>query len=86
MDNISEDDHMEINAKEARGKLSSLLKRVEKGDEIVVVRRGKQVARLVPFQRKENPLPQLREFRASIKVKGRPLSADISRSREEGRY
>ena len=77
---------MEINAKEARGKLSSLLKKVEKGDEIVVVRRGKQVARLIPFQRKEKHLPQLREFRASIKIKGRPLSATISRSREEARY
>jgi len=77
---------VEISAKEARGKLSSLLKKVEKGDEIVVVRRGKQVARLIPFQRKEKHLPQLREFRASIKIKGRPLSATISRSREEARY
>ena len=77
---------MEINAKEARGKLSSLLKKVEKGDEIVVVRRGKQVARLIPFQKKEKHLPQLREFRASIKIKGKPLSATISNSRGEARY
>ena len=77
---------MEISAKEARGKLSSLLKKVEKGDEIVVVRRGKQVARLIPFQKKEKHLPQLREFRASIKIKGKPLSATISHSREEARY
>ena len=77
---------MEISAKEARGKLSSLLKKVEKGDEIVVVRRGKQVARLIPFQKKEKHLPQLREFRASIKIKGKPLSATISNSRGETRY
>jgi len=77
---------VEINAKEARGKLSSLLKKVEKGDEIVVVRRGKQVARLIPFQKKEKHLPQLREFRASIKIKGKPLSATISNSRGETRY
>jgi prevent-host-death family protein len=77
---------LEISAKEARGKLSSLLKKVEKGDEIVVVRRGKQVARLIPFQRKEKHLPQLREFRASIKIKGKPLSATISHSRGEARY
>ncbi len=77
---------MEISAKEARGKLSSLLKKVEKGDEIVVVRRGKQVARLIPFQRKEKHLPQLREFRASIKIKGKPISATISNSRGEARY
>jgi len=77
---------VEISAKEARGKLSSLLKKVEKGDEIVVVRRGKQVARLIPFQKKEKHLPQLREFRASIKIKGKPLSATISNSRGEARY
>ena len=77
---------MEISAKEARGKLSALLKKVEKGDEIVVVRRGKQVARLVPFQKKEKHLPKLKEFRASIKIKGKPLSAAISHSREEARY
>ena len=77
---------MEISAKEARRKLSSLLKKVEKGDEIVVVRRGKQVARLIPFQKKEKHLPQLREFRASIKIKGKPLSATISNSRGETRY
>ena len=77
---------MEISAKEARRKLSSLLKKVEKGDEIVVVRRGKQVARLIPFQKKEKHLPQLREFRASIKIKGKPLSATIFNSRGEARY
>jgi prevent-host-death family protein len=86
MDNMSKDDKMEINAKEARGKLSSLLKRVEKGDEIVVLRRGKQVARLVPFRRKETHLPQLREFRASIRVKGEPLSTTVLHNREGERY
>jgi prevent-host-death family protein len=77
---------VEISAKEARGKLSALLKMVEKGDEIVVVRRGKRVARLVPFRKKEKHLPTLREFRASIKVKGEPLSVAVLRGREEERY
>jgi prevent-host-death family protein len=86
MNDICKDDQMQINAKEARGKLSSLLKKVEKGDEIVVLRRGKQVARLVPFQRKQQHLPRLGEFRASIKVKGRPLSAAILHDREAERY
>jgi len=34
--------------KEARSKLSTLLKRVEEGDEIVILRRGKKVARPAP--------------------------------------
>jgi len=86
MNDVFKDNKMEINAKEARGKLSSLLKRVEKGDEIIVLRRGKQVARLVPFRKKEKHLPPLREFRASIKVKGEPLSVAVLRGREEERY
>jgi prevent-host-death family protein len=86
MNDISEDDAMEISAKEARGKFSALLKKVEKGDEIVVLRRGRQVARLVPFRKKEKRLPPLREFRSSIKVKGEPLSITVLRGREEERY
>ena len=86
MNVILKGNEMEINAKEVRGKLSSLLKLVEKGGEIVVLRRGKQVARLVPFQRKEKYLPKLGEFRASIKVKGEHLSTVILHGRGEERY
>ena len=35
---------MEINAKEARTKISSLLDRTEMGEEVVIIRRGKRVA------------------------------------------
>jgi prevent-host-death family protein len=39
----------EVGAFEAKNKLSELLDRVEKGEEIVVTRHGKPVARLVPM-------------------------------------
>jgi prevent-host-death family protein len=38
----------EIDAFEAKNKLGQLLEPVEHGEEIVITRRGKQVARLVP--------------------------------------
>lgn len=38
----------EIGAFEAKTHFSKLLERVEKGEEIVITRRGKRVARLVP--------------------------------------
>ena len=38
----------EIGAFEAKNKLSALLDRVERGEEIVITRHGKAVARLVP--------------------------------------
>ena len=77
---------MEINAKQARASLSSLLKRVEKGSEVVLLRRGKRVARLVPAKKVQKTLPSLKEFRASIPIKGQPLSMAVVKDREEGRF
>jgi prevent-host-death family protein len=77
---------MEISAKEARSKLSSLLKKVEAGDEIVIVRRGKRVARLTATENRMKQLPSLKDFRASLKIKGTTVGAMISREMEEARY
>ncbi len=74
-----------INVKKARGEFSSLLKRVEKGEEVIILRRGKQVARLVPLQAAKSRLSSLKEFRASIRVSGEPLSRIVVRAREEER-
>ena len=35
---------MEINVKEARSKFSSILNQVEEGDEVIIRRRGKEIA------------------------------------------
>ena len=56
---------LEVNAKEARSKLSMLLDRVERGEEVTITRRGKKVALLVSPERK-SALPSLKDFRASI--------------------
>jgi prevent-host-death family protein len=77
---------MEISAKEARVRLSDLLKRAEKGEEILLFRRGKKVARLVPVKKVQKTLPSLKEFRASIRIKGQPLSVAVLKNREEERF
>ena len=77
---------MEVSAKEARSKLSALLNKVEEGGEIVIVRRGKRVARLITAENRVKRLPTLKEFRASVKIKGLSLGSVISREREETRY
>jgi prevent-host-death family protein len=41
----------QVNVYEAKTQLSKLLEQVEAGEEIVIARNGKPVARLVPFQR-----------------------------------
>ena len=77
---------MEISAKEARSKFSSLLDQVEEGDEVIIRRRGKEIARLVPPKGEGKRLPGLRKFRAAIRVKGGALSAVVKRGRSEERY
>ncbi len=77
---------MEISAKEARARLSDLLKRAEKGEEVLLVRRGKKIARLVPAKKLQKTLPSLKEFRASIRVKGQPLSMAVVRDRQKERF
>lgn len=77
---------MEINVKDARSRLRSLLDRVEVGDEVIILRRGKEVARLVPPEGEGKPLPSLKEFRASIRIIGEPLIHTVIQERQEERY
>jgi prevent-host-death family protein len=76
---------LEVNVKEARSKLSNLLDRVERGEEIIIKRRGKKVALLVSPERK-NALPSLKDFRASISIGGKSLSETVTDQRQEERY
>jgi prevent-host-death family protein len=77
---------MEVNVKEARAKISSLLDRTEMGEEVVIIRRGKRIARLVSVGDACKRLPDLRGFRNSILVKGKSLSEAVIQGREEERY
>jgi prevent-host-death family protein len=77
---------MEVNVKEARSKISALLDRTEKGEEIMIVRRGKKVARLVPVDNSQRRLPDLSEFRRSIAIKGKSLGETVLEERARERY
>jgi prevent-host-death family protein len=78
---------LEINIKELRDQLAHYIAQVEAGEEITITRRGKMVARLVPPRMQTPPpLPDLTEFRASIKLKGEPLSETVIKERREARY
>ncbi len=45
----------QVNVYDAKTHLSKLLERVEAGEEIVIARNGRPVARLVPAQRRREP-------------------------------
>ena len=77
---------MEVNVKEARDNIGKLLDRTQKGEEIVISRRGKKVARLVPVDGSKKRLPDLGAFRASIAVRGAALSQTVIDSRNMERY
>ena len=77
---------MEVNVKDARNRLSFLLAQVEKGGEVIIMRRGKEVARLVPPRGEGKPLPSLKGFRSSIKITGKSLSSVVIEGRDEERY
>jgi prevent-host-death family protein len=77
---------VEISAKEARARLSDLLKKAEKGEEVLLVKRGRKIARLIPFKNVQKRLPSLKEFRNSIRVKGQPLSVTVIKDRGDERY
>lgn len=77
---------MEISVKEARSRFSSILDKVEDGREIIIRRRGKEVARLIPAGEAGKTLPSLKKFRNTIRMKGEPLSSVVKRGRKEERY
>ena len=71
---------------EARRRLRALLDEVAAGKEVCVLRRGKEVARLVPPKGRRRRLPSLVAFRRSLLVRGEPLSTSVIRTRTEARY
>jgi prevent-host-death family protein len=80
----------EVGSFEAKNTLSALLERAEHGEEIVITRRGKPVARLVPLEaevdRREAEVAAAR-LRARAKAKKRgPLDwEEWKKYRDEGR-
>ncbi|MGF7005952.1 type II toxin-antitoxin system Phd/YefM family antitoxin [Aminobacter sp. BE322] len=57
---------MNISVAEAKAKFSELIKRAEAGEEIVVTRHGKAVARVVPPEPEEGPLPRIGALKGKI--------------------
>jgi prevent-host-death family protein len=76
-----------VSVARARQELRSLLDEVATGEEVAVLRRGKEVARIVPPS-KDRPrrLPSLRAFRRSIALRGAAMSRSVVRERAGGRY
>lgn len=76
-----------VSVAEARQRLKALLDEVAAGREVAVLRRGREVARLVPPPvAGRRRLPALGPFRAGLSVRGEPLSRTVIRARRSERY
>ena len=74
-----------LSVNEIRSRLSEALKNAEAGEETVITRHGKPVAILAPTQQAPPPFPDLSEFRASIRQRGRSLTGTLEQMRREER-
>ena len=77
-----------IGAFEAKTHFSRIIEEVERGADYVVTRRGKPVAKIIPFQQEpemtwEGALENFRELRK--RYRGKPGDFNIKEAIEEGR-
>lgn len=71
--------------REARRRFGELVDAAEHGETVVITRRGRRVAQLVPVTDRPSPLPDLGEFRATLQAEGPSLSQVVVQQREAER-
>lgn len=77
---------MDVGAKELRNRLSEILDRVARGERVRIVRRGRPAAELRPVEARARGLPDLSDFRAGIKARGKATSRLVIEERRKARY
>lgn len=76
-----------VNLKEARRRLGALVRAAARGKAAIITVRGKEAARIGPVEPKPvKKLPDLTEFRRSIALKGKPMSATVIKLRRKERF
>jgi prevent-host-death family protein len=78
----------QIGAFEAKTHFSQIIQKVESGADFIITKRGKPVAKIIPFNQepemtREEAFAQLRELRKLYR--GKPGSFNIREAIEEGR-
>lgn len=79
---------MNIGIAHAKARLSELLKRVERGEEIVIERHGKPIARLTAEPAKKEPLDieAIKRFQATMPMSDTSAEELVRKMRDEARY
>ncbi|MFO7845475.1 MAG: type II toxin-antitoxin system prevent-host-death family antitoxin [Balneolaceae bacterium] len=75
-----------VKVKEVREHLADYLSDAEKGEEIIITKHSRPVARLVSLEPSSPLFPDLSDHRKSITVKNSPVSETIIDLRKKERY
>jgi prevent-host-death family protein len=71
-----------VGIKQARQELPDLIDRAEAGEEILITRQGRAVAKIVAAPKERQPLPSLTEFRGRIGKLGSPAAKLVREERD----
>lgn len=72
---------------QVREELAKYLAAAENGEEIIITKHNKPIAKLVNYNEpRKNKLPDMKEFRKQFKVKGKPMSEFVIDMRKEDKY
>jgi len=74
-----------VQVNEVREQLAKYLAEAEGGEEIIITKHSKPVARLTAIEKKENRFEDMEEFRKQFQSKGKPLSQIVIDMRNEDR-
>jgi prevent-host-death family protein len=75
-----------VNVRETRENLARLLDAVAAGEEVVIMRRGRPVAKLVPAEAGTVVFQSREALRAALPPMQRSAAAEVRKARAEERY
>jgi prevent-host-death family protein len=70
-----------VGIKQARQELPDLIDRAEAGEEVVITRQGRPVAKLIAAAKDRKPLPSLEAFRSRLRTPGSPAATLVREER-----
>ena len=73
-----------VSLAQAKTKLSEILKRVESGEDVVVTRYGRPIARISAVRAPKKPLKSLAAFRATMPRWSKPSAKLLREMRDRG--
>lgn len=72
---------------EVREHLAKYLAEAELGEEVIITKHNKPIAKLVSYEEPKKPkFPDMTKFRKQIKIKGKPLSETLIEMRRNARF